>query len=190
MTNQDVPAAPLTIDDITVVDQSKLKKAVTAAALGNTMEWFDFGVYGFVAFALGKVFFPEVSPATQTIAALATFSVPFLVRPLGGLFFGVMGDRFGRQKVLSLTIIIMAASTFFIGLIPGYDSIGMLAPTLLLLCKLAQGFSVGGEYTGAAIFVAEYAPDRQRGMLGSWLDFGSIAGFVLGAGFVVLLQTC
>lgn len=186
MTNQ---ASPLTIDDITIVDQSKLKKAVTAAALGNTMEWFDFGVYGFVAFALGKVFFPEVSPAIQTIAALATFSVPFLIRPLGGLFFGIMGDRFGRQKVLSLTIIIMAASTFCIGLIPGYNSIGILAPILLLLCKLAQGFSVGGEYTGAAIFVAEYAPDRQRGVLGSWLDFGSIAGFVLGAGFVVLLQT-
>lgn len=186
MTNQ---VSPLTIDDITIVDQSKLKKAVTAAALGNTMEWFDFGVYGFVAFALGKVFFPEVLPAIQTIAALATFSVPFLIRPLGGVFFGIMGDRFGRQKVLSLTIIIMAASTFCIGLIPGYNSIGILAPILLLLCKLAQGFSVGGEYTGAAIFVAEYAPDRQRGVLGSWLDFGSIAGFVLGAGFVVLLQT-
>ncbi|MDQ8033569.1 MAG: glycine betaine/L-proline transporter ProP [Bordetella sp.] len=180
---------PLQIGDITVIDNSKLKKAVTAAALGNAMEWFDFGVYGFVAFALGKVFFPDASPAVQTIAALGTFSVPFLVRPLGGVFFGVMGDKFGRQKVLSLTIIIMAISTFCIGLIPSYESIGLWAPILLLLCKLAQGFSVGGEYTGAAIFVAEYAPDRQRGFLGSWLDFGSIAGFVLGAGLVVVLQT-
>jgi len=182
-------ARPLRIDDITVIDNTKLKKAVTAAALGNAMEWFDFGVYGFVAFALGKVFFPDASPAVQTIAALGTFSVPFLVRPLGGVFFGVMGDRFGRQKVLSLTIIIMAISTFCIGLIPSYDTIGLWAPILLLACKLAQGFSVGGEYTGAAVFVAEYAPDRQRGFLGSWLDFGSIAGFVLGAGLVVLLQT-
>jgi len=182
-------ARPLQIDDITVIDNTKLKKAVTAAALGNAMEWFDFGVYGFVAFALGKVFFPDASPAVQTIAALGTFSVPFLVRPLGGVFFGVMGDRFGRQKVLSLTIIIMAISTFCIGLIPSYDTIGLWAPILLLACKLAQGFSVGGEYTGAAVFVAEYAPDRQRGFLGSWLDFGSIAGFVLGAGLVVLLQT-
>jgi MHS family proline/betaine transporter-like MFS transporter len=178
----------LEIGDITVIDNTKLKKAVTAAALGNAMEWFDFGVYGFVAFALGKVFFPDASPAVQTIAALGTFSVPFLVRPLGGIFFGVMGDRFGRQKVLSLTIIIMAISTFCIGLIPSYASIGLWAPVLLLLCKLAQGFSVGGEYTGAAVFVAEYAPDRRRGFLGSWLDFGSIAGFVLGAGLVVLLQ--
>ncbi|HLU78043.1 MAG TPA: glycine betaine/L-proline transporter ProP [Burkholderiaceae bacterium] len=182
-------ARPLQIDDITVIDNTKLKKAVTAAALGNAMEWFDFGVYGFVAFALGKVFFPDASPAVQTIAALGTFSVPFLVRPLGGVFFGLMGDRFGRQKVLSLTIIIMAISTFCIGLIPSYAAIGLWAPILLLLCKLAQGFSVGGEYTGAAIFVAEYAPDRRRGFLGSWLDFGSIAGFVLGAGLVVLLQS-
>jgi len=180
---------PLEIGDITVIDNTKLKKAVTAAALGNAMEWFDFGVYGFVAFALGKVFFPDASPAVQTIAALGTFSVPFLVRPLGGVFFGVMGDRFGRQKVLSLTIIIMAISTFCIGLIPSYATIGLWAPILLLACKLAQGFSVGGEYTGAAVFVAEYAPDRQRGFLGSWLDFGSIAGFVVGAGMVVLLQT-
>ncbi|ALM83640.1 glycine betaine/L-proline transporter ProP [Bordetella sp. N] len=180
---------PLQIGDITVIDNAKLKKAVTAAALGNAMEWFDFGVYGFVAAALGKIFFPEASPAVQTIAALGTFSVPFLVRPLGGVFFGVMGDRFGRQKVLSLTIIIMAISTFCIGLIPSYASIGLWAPVLLLLCKLAQGFSVGGEYTGAAIFVAEYAPDRRRGFLGSWLDFGSIAGFVLGAGLVVLLHS-
>ncbi|CAB3859143.1 glycine betaine/L-proline transporter ProP [Achromobacter mucicolens] len=180
---------PLEIGDITVIDNTKLKKAVTAAALGNAMEWFDFGVYGFVAFALGKVFFPDASPAVQTIAALGTFSVPFLVRPLGGVFFGIMGDRFGRQKVLSLTIIIMAISTFCIGLIPAYATIGLWAPILLLLCKLAQGFSVGGEYTGAAVFVAEYAPDRQRGFLGSWLDFGSIAGFVVGAGMVVLLQT-
>lgn len=188
-TSQSTQAGPLQIQDVTVIDNIKLKKAITAAALGNAMEWFDFGVYGFVAYALGQVFFPNTSPGTQTIAALATFSVPFLVRPLGGVFFGIMGDRFGRQKVLSLTIIIMAASTFCIGLIPSYAAIGIWAPILLLICKLAQGFSVGGEYTGAAIFVAEYAPDRRRGFLGSWLDFGSIAGFVLGAGFVVLLSS-
>ncbi|WP_435169018.1 glycine betaine/L-proline transporter ProP [Falsirhodobacter sp. 1013] len=185
------PAAPdpLGIDDITVIDPATLKKSVTAAALGNAMEWFDFGVYGFVAYALGQVFFPSASPAVQTIAALGTFSVPFLVRPLGGVVFGIIGDRLGRQKVLSLTIVIMAVSTFCIGLIPSFATIGIWAPILLLLCKLAQGFSVGGEYTGAAIFVAEYAPDRRRGFLGSWLDFGSIIGFVTGAGLVVLLQS-
>src|SRR5476649_2677822 len=182
-------AKPMHINDITIIDDSKLKKAITAAALGNAMEWFDFGVYGFVAFALGQVFFPGADPGLQMIAALATFSVPFLVRPLGGLFFGALGDKFGRQKVLSVTIIIMSISTFCIGLIPGYATIGIWAPILLLLAKLAQGFSVGGEYTGAAIFVAEYSPDRKRGFMGSWLDFGSIAGFVLGAGVVVLISS-
>jgi len=180
---------PLNINDITIIDDGKLKKAITAAALGNAMEWFDFGVYGFLAYVLGQVFFPSVSPSVQMVAALATFSVPFLIRPLGGLVFGVLGDRLGRQKVLSVTIVIMALSTFCIGLIPSYATIGIWAPILLLLAKLTQGFSVGGEYSGAAIFVAEYSPDRKRGFMGSWLDFGSIAGFLLGAGIVVLLSS-
>ena len=180
---------PIGLKDITIVDDTKVRKAITAAALGNAMEWFDFGVYGFVAYVLGKVFFPDASPSVQMIAALGTFSVPFLIRPLGGLFFGALGDKYGRQKVLAATIVIMSLSTFAIGLIPSYASIGIWAPILLLLCKMAQGFSVGGEYTGASIFVAEYAPDRKRGFLGSWLDFGSIAGFVLGAGVVVLISS-
>ncbi|MEQ6280676.1 glycine betaine/L-proline transporter ProP [Kluyvera cryocrescens] len=180
---------PITLRDVTIIDDGKLRKAITAASLGNAMEWFDFGVYGFVAYALGKVFFPDADPSVQMIAALGTFSVPFLIRPLGGLFFGMLGDKYGRQKILSMTIIIMSLSTFCIGLIPSYESIGIWAPILLLLCKMAQGFSVGGEYTGASIFVAEYSPDRKRGFMGSWLDFGSIAGFVMGAGLVVLLST-
>lgn len=180
---------PLNINDITIIDDGKLKKAITAAALGNAMEWFDFGVYGFLAYVLGRVFFPDVSPSIQMIAALATFSIPFLIRPLGGVVFGLLGDKFGRQKVLSTTIIIMALSTFSIGLIPSYEMIGIWAPILLLLAKLVQGFSIGGEYSGAAVFIAEYSPDRKRGFMGSWLDFGSIAGFLLGAGLVVLLSS-
>jgi MHS family proline/betaine transporter-like MFS transporter len=113
------------ITDITIIDDSKLKKTITAVALGNAMEWFKFGVYGFLAYALGQVFFPDASPGIQMIAALATFSVPFLVRPLGGIFFGAIGDKFGRQKVLSITIIIMTVSTFCIGMIPSYVTIGI-----------------------------------------------------------------
>ncbi|WES87401.1 glycine betaine/L-proline transporter ProP [Dickeya fangzhongdai] len=180
---------PIALDDVTIIDDGRLRKAITAAALGNAMEWFDFGVYGFVAYALGQVFFPGADPGVQMIAALATFSVPFLIRPLGGVFFGALGDKYGRQKILAITIIIMSISTFCIGLIPSYERIGIWAPILLLLAKMAQGFSVGGEYTGASIFVAEYSPDRKRGFMGSWLDFGSIAGFVLGAGVVVLIST-
>ena len=108
---------PIGLKDITIVDDAKMRKAITAAALGNAMEWFDFGVYGFVAYALGKVFFPNADPSVQMIAALATFSVPFLIRPLGGLFFGALGDKFGRQKILAATIVIMSLSTFAIGLI-------------------------------------------------------------------------
>ena len=180
---------PITLRDVTIIDDAKLRKAITAASLGNAMEWFDFGVYGFVAYALGKVFFPGADPSLQMIAALGTFSVPFLIRPLGGLFFGMLGDKYGRQKILAITIVIMSISTFCIGLIPSYATIGIWAPILLLICKMAQGFSVGGEYTGASIFVAEYSPDRKRGFMGSWLDFGSIAGFVMGAGVVVLIST-
>lgn len=175
---------PVGLDDINIIDQDKTRKAITAAALGNAIEWFDFGVYGYVAYVLGKVFFPNASPSVQMIAALATFSVPFIFRPLGGLFFGRLGDKYGRQRVLAITIIIMSLSTFGIGLIPSFETIGLWAPILLLIVKIAQGFSIGGEYAGAAIFVAEYSPDRKRGFMGSWLDFGSIAGFVLGAGTV------
>lgn len=177
----------LKINDITIIDNKKLKKAVAASALGNAMEWFDFGVYGFIAVTLGKVFFPETSGSTQILAALATFAVAFVIRPVGGIFFGLLGDKLGRQKILATTIIIMAISTFCIGLIPGYATIGIWAPILLLCCRLLQGFSTGGEYTGATIFIAEYSPDRKRGFMGSWLDFGSTAGFLLGAGLVTLI---
>lgn len=179
---------PLKLNDITIIERADTKKAISAAALGNAIEWFDFGVYGFVAFALGKIFFPDASPSVQTIAALGTFSVPFIFRPLGGLVFGALGDKIGRQRVLAMTIIVMSLSTFGIGLIPSYDSIGIWAPIILLLLKIAQGFSVGGEYAGASIFVAEYSPDRRRGFMASWLDFGSILGFLLGAGMVSALH--
>ena len=124
------------------------------------------------------------------VAALATFSVPFLISTAWRVSSLVCwAYKYGRQKILAITIVIMSISTFCIGLIPSYDTIGIWAPILLLICKMAQGFSVGGEYTGASIFVAEYSPDRKRGFMGSWLDFGSIAGFVLGAGVVVLIST-
>ena len=178
---------PIAIDDISIIDNNKTKQAITAAALGNAIEWFDFGVYGYVAYILGKIFFPDVSPSVQLIASLGAFSIPFVFRPLGGLIFGRLGDKYGRQKVLATTIILMTLSTCAIGLIPGYETIGIWAPILLLLVKILQGISVGGEYSGAVIFVAEYSPDRKRGFMGSWLDFGSIAGFLLGAGLVSLL---
>ncbi|MCC3717671.1 glycine betaine/L-proline transporter ProP [Rouxiella badensis] len=174
----------LTLDDITIVDRKMLNRAVGAAALGNAMEWFDFGVYSFLAVTIGHVFFPSGSASAQLIATFATFAAAFLVRPLGGMVFGPLGDKIGRQKVLAFTMIMMAAGTFSIGLIPGYSSIGIAAPILLLVARLVQGFSTGGEYGGAATFIAEYSTDKRRGFMGSWLEFGTFGGYLLGAGLV------
>ncbi|OCG93457.1 MFS transporter, partial [Xanthomonas euvesicatoria] len=127
----------LQLDDVTVVDRSMLRKAVGAAALGNAMEWFDFGVYGYLAVTLGQVFFPASNPTAQLIATFATFTVAFLVRPIGGMVFGPLGDRYGRQKVLAATMILMALGTFSIGLIPAYERIGLWAPALLLLAPIS-----------------------------------------------------
>lgn len=173
--------------DVTVADQPQVRRAVTAAALGNTMEWFDFGVYAYLAGTMGKVFFPSSSPGAQVVSAFATFAAAFLVRPLGGLVFGPLGDRIGRQKVLAATMIMMAASTFAVGFLPTYATAGFVAPLLLLVCRLVQGFSTGGEYAGATTYIAEYAPDRRRGFLGSWLDFGTFVGYALGSGLVTVL---
>ncbi|MFJ8825138.1 glycine betaine/L-proline transporter ProP [Streptomyces sp. NPDC102467] len=177
----------LSPEDVTVSDRPTVRRAVTAAALGNTMEWFDFGVYAYLAGTIGKVFFPSSSPGAQVVSTFATFAAAFLVRPLGGLVFGPLGDRIGRQKVLATTMIMMAASTFAVGFLPSYASIGFAAPLLLLLCRLVQGFSTGGEYAGATTYIAEYAPDQRRGFLGSWLDFGTFIGYSLGSGLVTVL---
>ncbi|WP_246797398.1 glycine betaine/L-proline transporter ProP [Burkholderia perseverans] len=179
--------APVTVSDITVVDQSLLKRAVRAMAIGNAMEWFDFGVYSYIAVTLGQVFFPSSNPSAQLLATFGTFAAAFLVRPLGGMVFGPLGDRIGRQRVLAMTMIMMALGTFSIGLIPSYHSIGILAPVLLLVARLVQGFSTGGEYGGAATFIAEFSTDKRRGFMGSFLEFGTLIGYVLGAGTVAVL---
>ncbi|MEU2909287.1 glycine betaine/L-proline transporter ProP [Streptomyces massasporeus] len=173
--------------DPTVTDPALVRRAVKAAALGNAMEWFDFGVYSYIAVTLGKVFFPSGNPTAQLLSTFGAFAAAFLVRPLGGMVFGPLGDRVGRQKVLALTMIMMAAGTFAIGLIPSYATIGVGAPILLLAARLVQGFSTGGEYAGASTFIAEYAPDKRRGFLGSWLEFGTLAGYIGGAGLVTIM---
>ncbi|MEU7119734.1 glycine betaine/L-proline transporter ProP [Streptomyces zaomyceticus] len=175
--------------DITVTDEAAVRRAVKAASLGNAMEWFDFGIYAYLAVTLGHVFFPSGNDTVQLLSSFATFAVAFLVRPLGGMVFGPMGDRLGRKKVLALTMILMAVGTFAIGLIPSYASIGFWAPALLVLFRMLQGFSTGGEYGGASTFIAEYAPDRRRGYFGSFLEFGTLAGYVAAAGLVTALTT-
>jgi MFS transporter, MHS family, proline/betaine transporter len=157
-----------------------LRRAIAASAMGNATEWFDYGVYAVAATYITANFFPGDSGA-GTVWTLATFALSFLVRPLGGLFWGPLGDRIGRKRVLALTIILMAGATFAIGLLPTYAMTGVLAPALLIALRMLQGFSTGGEYGGAAVFMAEYAPDRRRGFFGAFLEFGTLAGTSAGA---------
>jgi MFS transporter, MHS family, proline/betaine transporter len=171
-------------------DESTVRRAVMASAMGNCIEWFDFGVYsaGAITATVGRVFFPTHSTSTAVLSSFAVLAVAFVVRPFGGFFFGPLGDKYGRQRVLATTIILMSASTFVIGVLPTYGSIGVAAPILLILARMVQGFSTGGEYGGAATFIAEYAPDKKRGFLGSWLEFGTLTGFVLGSGLVLIVD--
>lgn len=173
--------ANLRREDITVTENSVVKRAIGASAIGNVTEWYDFGVYAFLEPTIEEVFFSGLDDPWKTVATLGVFAVAFLVRPFGGLFFGPLADRVGRKNVLSMTMILMALGTFAIGIIPTTASIGVFAPMLLLLARLVQGFSTGGEYGNAMTFIAEYSPDRRRGFLGSWLEFGTLTGYLMGA---------
>ncbi|WP_064445133.1 MFS transporter [Rhodococcus sp. YH3-3] len=158
-----------------------LRRVVTASFVGNFVEWFDYAVYGYLATVIATVFFPESEPATALLATFAVFAISFIIRPIGGLVWGHFGDKIGRRAALSLSILIMSASTFCIGLIPGFDQIGYFAPVLLLLVRIVQGFSAAGEYAGASAFLAEYAPDRKRGLFTSVVPASTAAGLLFGS---------
>ncbi|MBB5641511.1 MFS transporter [Cryobacterium roopkundense] len=178
----------LKVSDVNVVDKPIMKRALGGTIVGNTMEWYDVGIFGYLITTMGPVFLPEADTSVQTLFLLGTFAATFFARPLGGVFFGWLGDRIGRQKVLATTLILMAASTFAVGLLPGYAQVGVWAAVLLVFVKLVQGFSTGGEYAGATTFVSEHAPDSQRGYFASFLDMGSYLGFAIGAALVSILQ--
>jgi MFS family permease len=188
MGTPDQPAQPLTTEN---VPPAVLRKAVAASAIGNATEWFDYGIYAYGVTYISAAIFPG-DAGTATLLALMTFAVSFLVRPLGGLVWGPLGDRIGRRSVLAITILMMSGATLCVGLVPSYAAIGFWAPVLMVLLRMVQGFSTGGEYGGAATFMAEYAPCRRRGFFGSFLEFGTLAGFSLGAllmlGFSLVLN--
>ncbi|MGW4529136.1 MFS transporter [Amycolatopsis sp. NPDC004378] len=177
----------LALEDIRITEPAVIKRAVGAAAIGNITEWYDFGVYGYLATTIQRVFFTDLPSAAGQIATFGVFAVSFLIRPFGGLIFGPLGDRIGRKRVLSLTVILMALGTFGLGVIPSYGAIGIAAPMLVLLARLLQGISTGGEYGNAMTFIAEYAPDRRRGFFGSWLEFGTLTGYAFGATIATVL---
>ena len=178
----------LRADDVTVVEESALRRAIMGSVVGNIMEWYDVGVYAYVAVLVGRAFLPDASPTAQTLFSLGVFAVTFIARPLGGVILGQLGDRLGRKEVLAFTLMMMALATFGIGALPPASVLGIWAPILLICLKLVQGFSTGGEHAGATTFVTEYAPDKRRGFYAAMLDWGSYVGNALGAGFVTALM--
>jgi MHS family proline/betaine transporter-like MFS transporter len=173
--------------DTAVEDEATVRRAATAASVGNVAEWYDFGIYSYLAaVVLNRVLFPDAG-RWSLVLTLAAFAAAFVARPFGGFVFGHLGDRVGRPRVLAATVLLMTVATVLLGLVPSHGTIGVAAPVLVVLIRMLQGFSAGGEYTGALTLVAEYAPDRRRGFFGSWLEFGTIVGYSLGAGVTAAL---
>ncbi|MQA86148.1 MAG: MFS transporter [Streptosporangiales bacterium] len=166
-----------------------LLRASVGASVGNVVEWFDYATYGYLAATIGVVFFPFENSTLSLLSSFATFGVAFFMRPLGGLLFGQLGDRIGRRGTLATAVLLMSTATFLIGFIPGYRTIGLWAPILLVAARLVQGFSAGGEFGGAGTFLAEHAPDRRRGFVVSWVVSSALAGFLLGLGIVLVLTS-
>jgi MHS family proline/betaine transporter-like MFS transporter len=166
-----------------------LGRVITTAGIGNFVEWFDYSIYGFLAAIIGGVFFASEDPTTALLASFAILAVPVFVRPLGGLFWSHFGDRIGRQRTLAIVIIVMSLATMAIGLLPGYATIGVLAPILLVTARAIQGFSAGGEYAGGACFMAEYSPDSRRGYLTGWMAVTTGSGVLVGSLLAFLLTS-
>ena len=184
MAQTPITPASITPASITIPQPAlhETRRAVYAAAIGNILEWYDFGVYIFFAGAIAHNFFPATDPTAGLLSSLAVFGVGFLMRPLGGLIIGRYGDTHGRRAALTFTIMAMAFGTVMVGVLPGYASIGVAAPILLVLARLIQGFSAGGEWGGATAFMVEWAPSHRRGWYGSFQQASIAASLVLASG--------
>jgi len=159
-----------------------------ASLIGTTIEWYDFFLYGTAAaLVFNRLFFPTFDPLTGTLAAFGTYTVGFVARPIGGIVFGHYGDRIGRKKLLMLSLVLMGVATMLIGLLPGYNQIGIWAPIGLIVLRLVQGFAVGGEWGGAVLMAAEHGNAARRGFWASWPQAGVAAGNLLAAGVLALM---
>jgi MHS family proline/betaine transporter-like MFS transporter len=176
----------LQTDDCIVVDKSELRKAQIGAGVGNFIEWYDIGIYGYLAVTMTSVFTEGMDGRMGLLVTLLGFAVSFVVRPLGGMILGPLGDKIGRRKVLFFTMAIMAGATTTIGLLPTAGQVGLWVIIPLYLLKMLQGFSTGGEYSGASTYIAEFSPDRNRGFMTALLNSGSMLGFAVGAGVVAV----
>lgn len=171
------------------IDPKRDRLVITASALGTVFEWYDFFVYGILAALIGKLFFPSDSASAATLLSLATFGAGFAVRPVGAVVFGYLGDRIGRKHTFLITITLMGGATAAIGFLPTYASIGIWAAGLLVFLRCLQGLALGGEYGGAAIYVAEHAPPGKRGQYTSWIQASVAGGFLLAVCVVLLART-
>jgi MHS family proline/betaine transporter-like MFS transporter len=167
----------------------KSQRALWAAAIGNLLEWYDFGVYGFLAGLIAQKFFPGSDPTASLLASFAAFGVGFLARPLGGIVIGRLGDTRGRKAALVLTIFMMAFGTVGLGLLPSYESIGVLAPVLLVILRLVQGLAAGGEWGTSTAFMIEWAPPGRRGFFGSFQQVSTAGGTLLGSGIAAIMTS-
>lgn len=163
-------------------------KVITASSVGTLIEWYDFYIFGSLSTIIAAKFFPPGNPTTALLATLATFAAGFIVRPFGALFFGRLGDLIGRKYTFLLTLVLMGSSTFLIGCIPSYATIGGWAPFLILILRLLQGLALGGEYGGAATYVAEYAPPNRRGYFTSWIQTTATLGLFLSLGVILFVR--
>ena len=173
-----------------VVDgnEASIRQISSASLIGSVVEWYDFFLYGtMAALVFNAEFFPKFDPLTGTLAAFTTFAAGFVTRPIGGVLFGHLGDRLGRKPMLVVTMMIMGLSTFAMGLLPTYDSIGVAAPLLLVLLRMLQGIGLGGEWGGAVLLCVEHAPERRRGWYSSWPQLGVPIGLLLSTGAVKAL---
>ena len=165
----------------TAADRDVLRKVLGASFIGNFVEWFDYASYGYFATVIAVAFFPEFAPASALLATFAVFAISFVIRPVGGIVWGGIGDRIGRRTALSWSILIMSGATTLIALLPSYHQVGILAPILLLVVRMVQGFSASGEYAGATAFIAEYAPTSRRGLFTSIVPASTAAGLLAGS---------
>ncbi|WP_329056728.1 MFS transporter [Streptomyces sp. NBC_01453] len=168
-------------------DRAVMRRVIAASGLGTLIEYFDYASYSYLATTIAVVFFPSEDRSVALLSTFAVFGLSFLVRPLGALLWGILGDRMGRKRVLGTTILLMSGSTLAIGLVPGYSTIGVAAPALLLLLRITQSFSAAGEYAGAGTFIAEYSPDKRRGLLTGFVPMSSAAGFLLASVMATLM---
>ena len=164
------------------------RRTLATGIAGNLMEWYDFAVYGYMVPIIGALFFPSDDPVASIIATFSAFAAGYFARPVGGLLFGYIGDRYGRKKVLVLSVSLMGFSTFAIGLLPTHAQIGAGAAALLVILRIFQGMSVGGEYTGSVTFVLEHSKPEKRAFSTSWIGVGTSLGFLIGSGVGTLMN--